>query len=53
MNKTDNIIAFMVGGICISIAIGFKTHSVPNGFIGFGATLIACAVLDYFLPVKS
>jgi hypothetical protein len=44
--KIDNFMAALVGGIISSIAIGFKTGSIANGFLGIGLTAIVLSIAE-------
>lgn len=43
---SDSLLGMLIGGCLISIAIGFKTHSIPNAFIGIGISLIIIFMLE-------
>jgi hypothetical protein len=41
----ENFSGCIIGGVIVSIAIGVKTHSLPNFFICMGLSVIFCSIV--------
>ena len=47
MNNEATVISFFLGGVMISVAVGFLTDNIAWGCVGVGTTLVSLAMLSY------